>query len=306
MGVMKKGRLKDIYIPIIIFLMVLASGALAAQVTKTLWVAITITNNAPVVFNSSTTINASITLTEGGMTQFTVNFNVTDPDGVNDINTTKTGVNITFNGVKRSNNSGNCEITSTSTLVRGYRCIVSFYYYDNASSFWEVNLSSGDYYSVVSNSSASLGSTSAAHNLSIGSLSAMQLGTPNLTATYSMGVTSQELTIIINNTGNFDFSMINVTPFDLNASTTDWFRLGGNFTVNATKSSTGLGYNITNGTSYNFTEINSVLATLPHGTSAADTMDNRTLYIYVTVPMNKGLSTGVPYNASAPWQIITT
>lgn len=62
-----------------------------------------------------------------------------------------------------------------------------------------------------------------------------------------------------------------------------------------------------NATPMNVTDSNGPLsATLPHKTTnEGDRLGNRTLYIYIDVPSNKGLSSGVTYNSSRAWEVWT-
>ena len=148
--------------------------------------------------------------------------------------------------------------------------------------------------------------------MTVNSLSAFTLQTPSVVASANLGDNNVELTLVVNNTGNFDFTLLNVTPYDLNASLTNFFRLGAsassyNFSINATSStSSGFGDGLLNNTPRNFTvSDNQVSATLPHKITNAesDFKANRTLYIYVDVPSNQGLSTGVTYNSSRAWEL---
>ncbi len=281
-----------------------------------------VSNNVPVVFNDSVALNSSVTLTDGGDTEFTVRFNVTDADGVGNLNNAAAGVNITYNGIKRSNNSGNCENQDNGANTRLYTCKVVFRYFDNSSSIWDINITAADSLGAVgyndSSNYGAAGGGGAAHNLTINSLSAFSIVSSSIASTTSMNTQNVEMTFVINNTGNFDFTLINLTPTDLNASLTDIFKLEYNFSINAT-ASTGIGFgvNLTNGTPTNFSDSllgGQLSATLPHktslisgqGSTEGDTKANRTLYIYIDIPQNKGLSTGVTYNASPsyPWQVI--
>ncbi len=308
---LKDGGLREIALPLILFILVLGATVVAAQVgPKNLFVAVTISNNAPVVTFTNTSMNATVTLSDGTTSQILIQFNITDADGTSNINNAAVGVNITFNGVKRSNNTGNCaNLGDASSTVRSYACTVLFYYYDNSSTLWDINLSAADNTgATASNSSKSAGTNSSAHNLTVSSLSAFSLVTPSVVSTANLGDSNTEITVVVNNTGNFDFTILNVTPFDLNASLTDFFKLGGNFSVNAT-ASTGIGFGtgLVNNTPVNFSDSTGVSATLQHKvTSEADTKGNRTLYIYVDVPNSKGLSSGVTYNVSSAWQLFVS
>lgn len=314
MNIFKEGRLKDIYVPLIFFGLLLIGGAIAATVTKNLFVAVTVSNNAPIVWGNNS--NSSITLTDSQKTEVTFQFNVTDADGTGNIDINHVGVNVTFNGVKRQNNSGNCEVILVTSTTASYTCKVVFYYYDNSSQLWTINFSAADLtgshaYNDTNNYGVASGGR-AARNVTVNSLSAYTLNTPSVVTSANLGDTNKEVLVTINNTGNFDFTLINLTPTDLNASLTDIFKLGYNFSINAT-ASTGIGFgvNLTNGTPTNFSDSllgGQLSATLPHKITSgeADNKANRTLYIYIDVPNDKGLSTGVTYNTSAsyPWQLI--
>jgi hypothetical protein len=309
----KKGRLKDIFVPLMIFIIVLASGVFATTVTKDLWIAVTLSNNMPIVFNASQALNnASITLNAGTFVDVTFKFNVSDPDGYNDISDSKVGVNLTFNGVRRSNNTGNCVMDGTPTATtKDYTCEVAVYYYDNASSIWDIVLFAEDVgHNVAKNSSQSIGSTTGSHNITVNSLSAFSLLTPSLVSSASFGDSNKELIVMINNTGNFDFNQINVTPYDLNASVLDFFRLFQNFSINGTPSTNvGNGQNISSGVPIAFNESSGLGATMPHHISGdSDFKGNRSVYIYIDIPINRGLTAGATYNASpaSPWQLMTT
>jgi hypothetical protein len=306
----KQGRLRKVVMLLSIFALLLVATVIAAQVgPKELWVAITIGNNPPIVFNSSIALNGTVTLVDGARTEFTVGFNVSDADGYDNINDASVGVNITLNGARRSNNTGNClVIGNPTTTSRAYSCKVVFYYFDNSSSIWSINLSAGDNNGAVSSNSSGSPGAGAGFNISLSSLSAFTLQTPSVASSASLGDSNKELSLIVNNTGNYDFTLLNVTPYDLNASLTDFFKLGGNFSINATQSASGFGDGLLNATPRNFTASNNQnAATLPHKiTSEADTVSNRTLYIYIDVPTNKGLSTGVTYNASRAWEMFAS
>ncbi|MBI2141150.1 hypothetical protein HYU16_01880 [Candidatus Woesearchaeota archaeon] len=267
-----------------------------------------VANTAPIVFNSSVALNSSVTLTEGTTKVVAIRFNVTDADGTSDIANAAVGVNISFNGIRRANNSGNCaNLGDSDANTRLFSCNVTFNYFDNSTTLWDINITAADASGAVGyNDSQSLGGRDGSHNLTVNSLSALSLVTTSVVSTANLGTTNNELSIVINNTGNFDFTQINVTPYDLNASLTDLFRLNGNFSINATQStSSGFGSNLQNGTPNNFTDSSETSATLPHKITSGegDNLGNRTVYIYIDVPQNKGLSTGVTYNISAAWEI---
>jgi hypothetical protein len=304
----KQGNFRKAITLLSIFSLLLIGTVIAAQVgPKNLWVAISIGNSPMTIFNASVSMVSPLTLIEGVETDITVYFNITNPDGNADVNNATIKVNVSYNGMMRVNNTGNCiNLGDPSVTTRAYACKIAFKYYDNATNLWDINVSATDAGGVVAyNDSWRRG-----NNLTINSLSAFALQTASVATQASLGDSDKELSVIINNTGNFDFTLLNVTPFDLNATVTDFFRLNGNFSINATKSLGGYGDNLMNGTPRNFTASqNQLSATMPHKiVNESDTLGNRTLYIYVDIPLNKGLSTGVTYNSSPsmPWQLFAS
>ncbi|MBI2664486.1 hypothetical protein HYX10_04045 [Candidatus Woesearchaeota archaeon] len=183
---------------------------------------------APIVYNVT---SAQITPTAAShATNVVVRFNVTDADGADDadsgLDDTTAKVNITFlpgetAEYSRFNNTGNCATIATfnGDQDRTYECKVAIRYHDNASALWRINASVED-----KSNSASYNSS---QNLTINSLSAIDLVNANLAASGSIGNQNLELTLVINNTGNFEFTYMNLTPRLLNASLTDFFMLGG-------------------------------------------------------------------------------
>jgi len=197
-------------------------------------------NVGPTVGNVT---NGTVTLIDGGIAEFTVTFNATDADGNSDLDDTEAGVNVSFNGVKIGNNTGNCATTDIGSDGRQYSCIISFHYYLNSSPIWQINVTAGDGTVLVYNDSQTADPlNSSSHNITINSLSAFQLQVNSTHKTGNSPNTNNiELTFVINNTGNFDFITLNITPYALNASLTDFFMLFHNFSINATPSTTGLG-----------------------------------------------------------------
>jgi hypothetical protein len=301
------------FICLLLSLMALSTLGYAALTTQTFTVAVTTADNAPRVYN--VTPAAVTPVSQNHRASLTIEFNVTDADGVADLVNSGARVNVSLGGVTRTNDTGNCEVVTSSFnggTDRTYRCVVPIRYHDNASSLWTINATIND---TAGNVAANYSQTA-----TVNSLSALSMVSADIALSGSLGSTNNELTFILNNTGNFNFTKLNLTPYDLNASVTDFFKLGGettrgtaNFSFNTTSSGSGFGIGLLNATpiniSKNYGSGNTGLAVHLSPASGQNTdieYANRTFYIYIDIPNDKGLSSGVTYNTSPalPWQII--
>ncbi len=264
------------------------------------YVSITISNQAPLITNVTITPNP-VTPIENGTVKVVAIINVTDVDGTGNINANTIKANVSRNGVVRGNSSFNCVNAGNSNASSSiFNCSILIYYYDNASTAWQVNVSISDN---ANASNVNFSSTA----LEISTLSAVQLNRNAITfGSASLGTANVEASVVVNNTGNDPFLYINVTAYDLNNSDgTEFFRIFGNFSVNATQNAGGAGRALLNRTQVN----------VPIGSGAAN--DNATLpitgptgaggfqtvYFYVDIPTT-GLSTGTVYNSTPPgWEI---
>ena len=272
---------------------------------------------APIVYNVTA---ASVTpVAASHATNVAIRFNVTDADGVGDassgLSDTTAKVNITFlpgetAEYSRFNDTGNCAVVESSFndgQDRSYECIVAVRFHDNASLLWRINASVEDLESSTAYNSS--------QNLTINSLSAIELVSANLALSSPLGTNNNELTLVLNNTGNFEFTLLNLTPRVLNASITDFFMLGGetsgvrgsaNFSFNTSASTgSGFGVGLENNTwinisdNYEFTNNEGLSITLPSAPGQTETdidKANRTFYIYIDLP--SVLTSDVTYNSS--------
>jgi len=237
-----------------------------------------------------------------------VTFNVSDADGTGNLNTTSIVVNVSFNKVFRYNNSGNCNSYDLNTSIRIYTCEVEFFYFDNNSADWGINVS-------IKDNNANLAKNDTQANATIGSVSGFSLvsdGTYDTFLTYSsvsLGQTNVEDTIQLNNTGNFKFTEINITAYNLVGNSSldfihvnDTQRSGtdSNFTANLTSSASGFGKVLINNTNvtlnadavFNFTQSSLV------NTGAAVVHSTAIIYVYFDVP--NGI-TVQEYNTTSRW-----
>jgi len=294
----KRGRLLLVYLPI--FLLILATFVFA-DITgpRSFHIAVQTGNTAPIVYNVTP---VTVTLSESALTTVAIEFNVTDADGVGNLNSATAAVNVSMNPLDsyaRINNSQNCAIVTNSFnggLDRTYRCNVTFFYYDNSSNIWFINASIQDGASALGFNSSQVATLS--------SLSAFQVDQSTVFLSSSLGTTNNEVPFTLNNTGNFNFTEINITGFDLNASLTDFFFLNGNFSINATQSGPGFGINLANWSGVNLSSEHRENLSITLGPANITGGDNNdTIFIYIDIPSDAGLSSGVTYNSSYTWDV---
>jgi len=254
-----------------------------------LLVNVSATNSPPIIFYVNQT---NITLVAGTAVTVNITFNVSDQDGFGNLDDSTAQANVTFNGVTRSSSS--CTPNDYESIYTEYSCEVTFYYYDNASLNWVINATVRDNSGV-----AAVNDTVA---LQVKSLSSMSL-IGNLTFS-NIYLGEQDKTpdndYILNNTGNFDFTLANITAYDLVGRSNPSYKIGvGNFTINTTDAVAGSGIQLQDGTSLNVTG-----AILPHKTSNSDANAIETIYFWLDVPDSSQI-TVQDYNSSI-WQVIVS
>ncbi|MEK6943612.1 MAG: right-handed parallel beta-helix repeat-containing protein, partial [Nanoarchaeota archaeon] len=263
-------------------------------------------NTAPVIKLNNATF--SVDPVSGGDSKILISFNVTDADGVNTINASKTIVNLTlggrdgqfrFNISDQGNEFGTCN-NHTQGNVMIINCTAIMKYYDNASSNWIVNVSVKDIAGNVGindtitftyNVLSSINLQNAALNFS-----SIYLGQQNVLASPHL---------LMNNTGNDDFGQVNMSAAALTGTTITSESIAvTNFGVNLTNSSSSLRLSFPANGIINLrdTETGKNI-TFRHGHTGAFAPNadkgNISAFLWVNVPSN-GLSTQL-YNAT--WNI---
>jgi len=207
---------------------------------------------APIVIINNITF--SVDPVSGGDAIILISINVTDADGIGNINATKTIVNLTlgsrdiaqfrFNiSDDGSGEFGTCKNgTHVTESIVQINCTIAMRYYDNASANWVINVSVEDLdgnvgrddtvkftYNQLSAFTITARTTPEAANLNFSSVN------PN--------VQNQEAKtpILLNNTGNDDFDQINITGADLLEDGGSGSIAIANFFVNTTNNSNGQG-----------------------------------------------------------------
>ncbi len=202
----------------------------------------TVANSVPVikVINSS---GFSVDPFEAGVSAVLVSFNVTDADNVSQINASKAIANFTLegrsSGIFRFNDSCANHTEGISVIIN---CTVEMRYYDNASSLWKINISVEDINGGIGRNDS--------FNFTYNSLTAAAIINSLLNfsnVTLGQNNAPSKAPVIINNTGNTNFNLINITASQLvgvaNASLTIQ---PSSFSVNLTNSSNGAGLQLSN------------------------------------------------------------
>ena len=285
-----KIKKRDLIVLLILLVFLIIPIAYAAKVTKYFTVLVSIGNRGPTVFY----VNISnVTLTAGDNTTIQIEFNVSDGDGYGDLSDATAQVEVTYNSITRTSSA--CSVTDYNVNYTRYICNISFPYYDNATSNWVINASVRD--------NSDNQSSNNSQSLEVYELSAMEI-VRNLTFTgLNLGDVNQtpDNQFVLNNTGNFDFTSINITAHDLVGKTNSDYKIGvGNFTVNITDATAGLGMKLQNETSLNATG-----AALPHTLSAAALNANETIYFWLQVPDSSQI-TSQDYNSTTEWIVIVS
>jgi len=268
-------------------------------------VELTITNNNPTIniFNVSSFYVDPIA---AGTAQVVIVFNVTDADGAGNINASKAVVNFTLGAnsqfytnasAQATSDQGSCTNSSTATNVVQITCTVNLPYYANASNKWIANISISDINNGVGRNdtvSFTLNTVaSLALPITFVNFSNVNVGQANVPST----------PLILNNTGNNDFTQINISASALVGVTTPSQTIGAtNFGANITNSSVSYATFPATG---NITLSNNAggNAQLLHGSTGAfgpnSDKGNQTVYFWVNVP-SSGLGSQL-YNGT--WNV---
>ncbi len=211
-----------------------------------------------------------------------INFTVNDPDGNATINISSAIVTVNNSGITRTTTA--CSGSAINATAQNISCNLTLNYYDPAGS-WSLNVSIKD----ASGAYTENTTTTFTYN----ELSAITLSLSTLDfGTLAIGAENKTASpIVINNTGNINYSAIAIKGYDLaNGS----YLIGAaNFSINTTNSSTGI------------LILNNTLINITGAALAADTdavKSNETLYPYVDVP-NTVLPAAV-YRAIAEWVLV--
>ena len=264
--------------------------------------------NPNVTFNNATPL-PSFDPVSGGVTSIHISFNVSDPDGVEQVNGTNGGrisVNFTLGppDAAQFRTETSCVNTTVSSKRVIFNCTIRLKYYDNNSNAWVINITAVD-----SNGGTGRNDTV---TFTYNQLAAFSLVTRGVSEGANINFTSLNLNelnkpakapLLLNNTGNNDFDQINITGAALIGMTTPGQTIAASsFFVNATGNATaGAGMPLSNSPQTIPGTDDTANATLLHGpSSTGDTppysgvadfrsKGNQTLLFWIDVPVS-GLS----------------
>ena len=184
---------------------------------------VTVGNTGPTVHNvtnGTAPAGGSYAPIEGSVRLFSFTFNATDPDGVGDLNFSKARLEVNYSGEPniRSNYSCN-KLLDDGINTALINCSVEMWYFDIPGS-WTINVSIADNASAMAtNNTMTFGYTT---------LSAMKINQTALRwPSLSIGDTNKTANNdadVINNTGNVNFTTVQITGYDLQGET-----VGGSF-----------------------------------------------------------------------------
>jgi hypothetical protein len=196
-----------------------------------------------------------------------VNFSVNDGNGNSTINISSAKVVVNNSGVARQSAAGSCVGVPINATAQNITCNVSMQYYDPPG-VWSINVSVSD------NSSNFVNNTVA--SFTYNTLYAISLNTNLIDfGTLNAGDVNKTAGLLqLNNTGNFNYTSVQLKAYDLVNST--YKLLVSNFRINITNVSVG---NIL----INNTFVNITGAALPRTTDSSN--GNRSMYIYADVPL---------------------
>ena len=204
-------------------------------------------------------------------------FNATHPNGVSSIPASGAHVQINQSGVILQDSG--CVVNATDGVtLNKFDCNLTIYYYTLPGT-WTINVTLGDTSSHnVTNTSVSFtnGNT---YGVAIKTNSITFGGTPGTT------VGANENPQYVNNTGNMNFTQINLTAFNLQSGSN--YIGAGNFTAN-TSNGGGAGQTLANNTAVTLSN------------SSVPVNGSRNMYLYLNIPVG---TTNGTYNSTSAWTV---
>jgi len=244
----------------------------ATNVTFTVNLTIS-SNTAPDITWVQSGINA--TPLESSTRAVYIAFNVTDLNGLENIDTSTAQIQVTHPG--EASRTGSCSqiANDTSSLIMMFNCTINMQYYDKDGD-WIINATISDD-SAAKAENSSINFTYGQLQAVTGNLDGISFGDTNLGQ--SKGATNDPL--YLDNTGNQNFTQLNITAYDLVGVQTPTESIeASRFYVNATNDNFGV--QLANNTMVVIPD-----ATLPRDIGGTD--NNATLYFWVNMP-SSGLS----------------
>jgi hypothetical protein len=215
---------------------------------------------------------------EGGTKLVHFYFNATHPNGVANIPASGAHVQINQSGTIIPDNG--CIINSTDgSALNRYDCNITIYYYTLPGT-WTINATITDISSNKATNNLVVYTNGNTYGVALKTNSISFGGTPGAT-----NIPANENPQYVNNTGNMNFTQINLTAYSLQSGSNV---IGaGNFTANTTNSG-GPGQQLLNNTPITLSN------------SSVSLNNSRNLYLYANIPI--GIANGT-YNSTGAWVV---
>jgi len=227
--------------------------------------------------------------TESSTTTIYILFNASDNNGHADLDYTTAQVILTRAGETQRASVANCVNFNNDSLVKQFNCSVNMQYYDDDGAL-TINASVFDFSSATDDDTAT--------TLAYGTLQAVRgapLGITFGSVTLGSPFQATNDPLVLNNTGNQNFTQINLTAYDLTGIvTTDQYIAASQLYANI--SLDDFGDQLSNNTMVALTN-----GTLYRDIGGMGSEINRNLYFRINVPA-AGLSSQ-NYTSSSSWQI---
>jgi hypothetical protein len=238
--------------------------------------------------------NTNITLLDGAIKSVYCIFNVTDSNGIN---------NIAMDGVigyaqnesasKIINTTCISALNDTGTNTAQFNCTFPFPYYSNSGN-WQFFLNTSDL--------AGANATNGTINLTVNSLTAMTLVSTNISfGTVTPGTNDNAAIddpIILNNTGNFAFTVVNISANNLTGETTGTEHIwAGNFSANDADAATGEAL-----AEENAAQVTIVDIAIPFGLPA---ISKDLIYVYLDLSTGYSVQNFSTQQSGRNWNIIS-
>lgn len=204
-------------------------------------------------------------------------FNATDENGASDLNDST--AQITINRSAQSQTSNECTVISSTSTQKAYNCSIDIPYYFAAGE-WTINASVSDNEATAQNTT---------QTFTINELKSVALAHAALSFSGVPGeadVAANEGAQVITNLGNYEFSALNTTGYDLQGVDSGALIGAGNFTVNSTANPGGVQL------------INATPVALSSFSLTTGEAANQSIYAYLTIPA--GVEPDV-YNSTNNW-----
>jgi hypothetical protein len=244
-------RNKTLIISVIILLLLILLPIVYSQVgtgvKRGFGVWLIISNAGPIVKLNNVTIGA-IDPVAAGAVKVIISFNVTDSNGVVDINATKAVLNFSRGGADGAQFRYNASADSGTELGTCYNhtqgttviinCTIWMYYYDNAST-WNITATVKDLSGAVGRNNSITFTYNSLASFSVTSRISKESANINFTS-LSLGDQNQEAKapLLLNNSGNNDFDQINITAANLIGVSDSGYSIAATaFQVNSTNAS---------------------------------------------------------------------